>query len=288
MKNRKRDIIYLFICTLPVSAIIIYWLISEQDYDMLPWALLPQGFMVICILIMLLQERILKSIADKIKNRPEAELRELVLENFESNSFREITANSMSADLKNLYCRKFAPKNLLLGTVSLVYAYLMAAYIVTGIGNGIMPAFFNIVAGIAALYFGLSGIILVCEAASQFAGFPADRFEKKYREELPMIERSYMGGRMIIALNSVLNIGLDYIVSVSTSECEAVSISDIIGAQAIRVHKVRRDRAGFITKQKFEYVICIYARQRNKPIKHIVNELQAEYIRDELIRRGIK
>lgn len=288
MKNRKRDIIYLFICTLPVSAIIIYWLISEQDYDMLPWALLPQGFMVICILIMLLQERILKLIADKIKNRPEAELRELVLENFESNSFREITANSMSADLKNLYCRKFAPKNLLLGTVCICCAVLFAAYIVTGIGNGVMPFFYNIVAGIAVLFFGLAGFVIVCEAALQFAGIHVSSFEKKHREELAMIERSYMGGRMIVAADSAINIGIDYIISVRSSECECIRISDVIGAESLRVRKVKRDRAGFMTKLQYEYVISIYVKKHRKPVKYIVTELQSEYIRDELTRRGIK
>ena len=288
MKNRKRDIIYLFICTLPVSGMMIYWLIWEQEYSLLPWALLPQGFIILWIAIMLLQERFLRNNARRIETRPVADLRQEALESFENKSFREITADSMSADLKALYRHRFAPKNLLLGTVCICCAVLFAAYIVTGIGNGVMPFFYNIVAGIAVLFFGLAGFVIVCEAALQFAGIHVSSFEKKHREELAMIKRSYMGGRMIVAADSAINIGIDYIISVRSSECECIRISDVIGAESLRVRKVKRDRAGFMTKLQYEYVISIYVKKHRKPVKYIVTELQSEYIRDELIRRGIK
>lgn len=281
--KHKKDIIYLFICTLPVSAILIYLFVLEGSYRLLPFALIPQLFTGVCIWIMLLQEKLITHRTQRAAERPGAELRQEALENYEKKAFREIKADSVSADLRAVYRRKYAPRSLLYGVCCLALSGGITAVIMSFIEYAR-----SITAIAAAVIFGLAALVFFIEAAEQFAGIPVKAFEKKNREELPMIERSYMGGRMILNPLSGLNIGIDYIVSIESSVCECFRIPDITAADVLFVTDTKRDRAGFITKQEFSYVVRLFVRGRKKPVKHIVNAVQSEYIRDELMRHGMK
>ncbi|MBR6070480.1 MAG: hypothetical protein IKP78_07830 [Ruminococcus sp.] len=287
MKHRKKDIIILFILTIPISAMMIYWSVSEQDYDLLPLAVIPPLCVIPIIGLMLLKEKMIMAVSRKIETRTESDRRQEVLENFENSSFREITAETMSADLKSIYRRKFAPRCFVLGTLCLPIAGFMALYILLDFGVDIMPSFFNIIAGILACFLVFCGIGFVSESVLQYAGFHVKSFEKKFRAEFAMIERSYLGGRMMLSPNSGLNIGIDFIVYLDWYGCECIKISDVSRAEMMCVHTTKRSKAGFITEKKFEYLVLIYVSERKKPIKYVANELQSEYIRDEFARRGV-
>ncbi|MDO4864747.1 MAG: hypothetical protein Q4A05_11310 [Ruminococcus sp.] len=287
MNKRKRDIIFLFIITLPVSIMTVYWSVSEQDYDLLPLAVIPPLCVIPVIGLMLLKEKLVLAFAQKIDSRTDSDRRQEALEKFETDSFREIAAETMSADLKSVYRRKFAPRCFLLGALCMAFAAFIALYLVLDLGVDIMPSFFDIIAGVFACLFGIFGISFILESLLQFAGFHVKSFERKYHAELAMIERSYLGGRMMLSPNSGLNIGIDFILYLYWYGCECIRISDVSHAETLRMRTTKRGKAGFVTEQKYEYIVVIYVKGREKPIKYVANELQSEYIRDELARRGI-
>jgi len=265
----------------------IYWSVSEQDYDLLPLAVIPPLCVIPIIGLMLLKEKLIMAAARKIESRSESDRRQEVLEKFENDSFREIAAETMSADLKRIYRRKFAPRCFLLGALCMAFAAFIALYLILDLGVDIMPSFFNIIAGILACFLVFCGIGFVSESVLQYAGFHVKSFEKKFRAEFAMIERSYLGGRMMLSPNSGLNIGIDFIVYLDWYGCECIKISDVSRAEMMCVHTTKRSKAGFITEKKFEYLVLIYVSERKKPVKYVANELQSEYIRDEFARRGL-
>lgn len=285
--KHKKDIIFLFIITIPISAMMIYWLVSEQDYDMLPFVLIPQLCVIPVIVLMILKEKLIMAVSRKIQSRPESDRRQEALENFETDSFRNITAETMSADLKSIYRRKFAPRCLLLGTICMLVAAFMVAYILLDQDNSILTRIFYIVVAIYSCLFGFCGISLIIESVLQVTGVHVKSFENKNRDELDMIERSYMSGRMMVAPNSGLNIGIDFIIYLDWYKCECIRISDVSSVNALCIRTTGHGKSGFIKEQKYEYNIIVDVIGRKKPIKYIANELQSEYIRDEFARRGI-
>lgn len=287
MNKRKRDIIFLFIITLPVSIMMVYWSVTEQDYDLLPLAVIPPLCVIPVIGLMLLNEKLVIAVARKIESRTDSDRRQEALEKFETDSFREIAAETMSADLKSIYRRKFAPRCFLLGALCMASAAFIALYLILDLGVDIMPSFFDIIAGVFACLFGLFGILFILESVLQLVGFHVNSFEKKNRMDFAMVERSYMGGRMMLSPNSGLSIGIDFIVYIDWYGCECIRISDVSHAETLRMRATKRSKAGFVTKQKYEYIVEIYVKERNKPIKYVANELQSEYIRDEFARRGL-
>lgn len=100
MKDRKKDIIFLFIATTPVSAWMIYWFIWEEDYNLLPWALLPQGVMALCIGIMILQEKHVLKRESKLLHSDFPKQWDYALEKYESSPHGNVRSESMTRHLK--------------------------------------------------------------------------------------------------------------------------------------------------------------------------------------------
>ncbi|MCR5110531.1 MAG: hypothetical protein K6B38_06435 [Ruminococcus sp.] len=96
MNNRKRDILYMFIATVPLSAVLAAILIICEQGAKLYTALLPQLGMCGIIGIMLMQEKYIEKQNEIYRNRLDAEMRQQVIENYESDGYRNINASQKS------------------------------------------------------------------------------------------------------------------------------------------------------------------------------------------------
>lgn len=287
MKNRKRDIIYLFICTIPVSAILVYIFIVMEIYRALPCALIPQAFMAFCILIMRAQEKHIDKQNKKLKNVPEAEMRQQALENFERCSFRSISADNMADDLKGILRRRHAPLVLALAAVFLaVTFFIIWLFITSSVSSvyhnfGILP--FGLV--IMSAFITLACIII---GADLLIGYPVTSFIEKEKDRLSMIERSYMGGRMICGWLSGINVGIDYCVYYDLNTVKCFRTDDIWHIKVNRQITKKRDRSGFDVRDKKDISAELSVRGCKDTFKVGMTELQLEYICDEFMRRGVK
>ena len=287
MKNRKRDIIFLYICTIPVSALLIFMLVIMEEIHALPFALIPQLFITVCILIMSLQEKHIDKQNEKLKNIPEQEMRQQVLENYEHKGYRRISAETMTEDLKGIFRRRHAPLVLFIGAVSLAVTafiiYLFVSMSVSSVLHDFGPL--PVVTLIMTAFIALACIII---GTDLLIGFPVTSFAEKEKERLSMIDRSYMGGSMICGWFSGINIGIDYCVYYDLNSVKCFRTEDIWHIKVNRRIKKKRDRSGFDVRDKKDISVELCVRGVRDTFRVSVNGLQLEYICDEFMRRGVK
>lgn len=284
MKNRKKDIIYMFIASLAFSALMAAVFIVCEQKSKLYLALIPQLVLALLIGIMYLQEKALNNEAEKLRNRPESEMRQQVLENYETNGCRNIGSSSMSDDLKSIFRRNLCPPCLGFGILCIILTAIVVFTIHLAVEGGLKPGFSGI--GFAVL-FGISGISGILTAISQFLGLPVTSFMKREKMHIDMIESSYMNGNMICGKLGGINIGTDYCVCYTMGSVIAFRTQDI---SCVNVHKridVRRGRSGFGEKAEKDISVVIRLEKTGKTYKIELSELQLEYVCDEFMRHGV-
>ena len=113
----------MFICTLPVSALLVFIFIVTEGYNGLPFALIPQVFLAVCLWIMRMQEKYVLKRERKLMDsaRPKQWQSALEKYEYENSSYRNIRTGSMSKDLKKIYRTRLFPVCLFVGLIVLVY-----------------------------------------------------------------------------------------------------------------------------------------------------------------------
>lgn len=282
MNNRKRDILYMFIATVPLSAVLAAILIICEQGAKLYMALLPQLGMCGIIGIMLMQEKYIENQNEIYRNRLDAEMRQQVLENYESDGYRNINADNMSDDLKMIFRRSIAPFFFIYGIgASLLLMFLI--YLVSSLSarKDIMTVF--TIGGTAIVAFGCFALGIY-----QFTGGTVSYFLNKEKTNLDMIERSYMGGSMICGWLSGINIGIDHCVIYDSTSVSTVKNEDILHVNINKRITKKRDRSGFVVKDKKDISAQLVMRNKDNTYNINVTELQLEFLCDEFMRRGIK
>lgn len=289
MKNRKRDIIFLFICTLPVSALLIFIFVASEKYSGLPFALIPQAFMALCIGIMLLQERHVLKRERELRDSAHPKKWKSALEKYEyeNSSYRNIRSGSMQKDLKKIYRIRLCPVCFLVGLVSLVYPVLKYIWLKTGEHNKYLgtPSFAEKMISVICVIF---GAICILTAVYEFLGFPVFLLIKKHNADMEAIERSYMEGKMICGKLCGLNVGFEYCVYYDLFSVICFPVRDITYARTERKIKKERSRSGFYHKVKQDITLKISVNGEEYPYIISVDEDQLENICGELTRRGIR
>jgi len=288
MKKRKRDIIFLFICTLPVSAFMIYWFIYEMEYRLLPWALLPQAFLAVCIGIMLLQEKhVLKREGQLLApQRSKQWHSELEKYEHENHSYRNIRSDSMSKDLKLIYLTRIFPIVLfwgMLSAISLAFFY----YYGKSSKNNEYTSKLSVFEKAIIIMIALFGIACILTAVYEFIGLPIYIFQRKHRNDTEAIERSYMEGKMICGKLCGINVGFEYCIYYDLFSVDCFSVRSITYVEVIKKVKKEKDRAGFYHKVRQDISIKINVSGEKYPYTVSVNEVQLDFICSELKRRGV-
>lgn len=192
--------------------------------------------------------------------------------------FREIQADSMSEDLRIIYRTKFAPRciiceiTLLISVGVILFAYLCN-------DNGISLNDSIILIQIIGLTVAFSFITVLLVLA-----LPAKLFERKHSEVLPMIERSYMNGKMLLHASFALNIGDDYLVFVKPTKCIYIKLSNIMHAGAVRDWEWRNFKD---KPNRRAYNIALFLRDRQKTVLLKLDRYETDYLCDELDRLGV-
>jgi hypothetical protein len=288
MKKHKKDILFLFICSLPVTGMMIYWLIWEKEYRSLPWAFLPQAVMALCIGIMILQEKhVLKResrlIAPKRSKQWHSELERYEHEN---SGYRNIRCDAMSKDLKLIYRTRIFPVVSLLGVLSAAFLAFFYYYEKSSKTSEYIssPSFFE---KTILILIALFGIACISTAIYEFLGLPVLLFIRKHRENADAIERSYMEGKMICGKLGGINVGFEYCIYYDLFSVDCFSVRNTEYAEVIIKVKKKQDRAGFYHKVKRDISIKLTVRGEKYPYNIDVNEAQLEHICGELMRRGV-
>lgn len=263
----------------------IYWLIWEQEYRSLPWALLPQAVMALCIGIMILQEkhvlkREIRLVAPQKSKHWQSELERYEHEN---SGYRNIRCDSMSKDLKLIYRTRIFPVVFFFGMLSaaflaFIYYYEKSSEYVRSLSFGEKIFVFLIA---------LFGIACILTAIHEFLGLPVLLFIRKHRENADAVERSYMEGKMICGKLGGINVGFEYCVHYDLFSVDCFSVRKIEYAEVIIKVKKKQDRAGFYHKVKKDISIKLNVRDEKYPYNIDVKESQLEYICGELMRRGV-
>ena len=289
MKNRKRDIIFLFICTLPVSALLIFIFVTLEEYGGLPFALVPQAFMALCIAIMFLQEKHVLKRERKLRASEHPRQWKSALEKYEyeNSSYRNIRSGSMSKDLKRIYRTRLFPICLLVGLVSLVYPVLSCIWLKTSEGSEYLsaPSFAEKATSVICLIF---GALCILTALYEFLGLPVYFFRRKNRADIEAIERSYMEGKMVCGKLCGLNVGFEYCVYYDLFSVCCFSVRDIAYAETVRKIKKEQSRSGFYHKVKQDITLELRVKGEKFPYNISVNDEQLENICGELTRRGVR
>lgn len=172
MKKRKRDIIFLFIAATPVSAWMIYWFIWEEDYNLLPWALLPQVLIALCIGIMALQEKFVLKRERKLLNSDASKEWDYALEKYEyiNIGFRNIRSETMAKDLKKIYRTKLFIICFAVGLLAFAYPVFIYIWQETSKDNEYLKA--SSKENIFSVLLAIFGTICILTAIYQFSGLP--------------------------------------------------------------------------------------------------------------------
>jgi hypothetical protein len=287
MKNRKRDIIFLFIATTPVSAWMIYWFIWEEEYNLLPCALLPQGVMALCIGIMILQEKHVLKRESELLHSDFPKKWDYALEKYENSDHSNIRSESMTKHLKKIYRIRLFPLCFFYGLLSI--AALLAFYISWKSSKDnkyIAPP--SLKAKICVIFFAIFGTGCILTAIYQFCGLPVYLFLKKHRTDAEAIERSYMEGKMIYGKLSGINVGFEYCVCYDLFSVSCFNVRNIEYAETFRKIKKEKSTSGFYHKVKQDISVKINIKGEKNPYSISLNEQQLEYLCDELKRRGVQ
>ncbi|MCR5599589.1 MAG: hypothetical protein K6G33_02450 [Ruminococcus sp.] len=283
MKKRKKKIGLLILLFSSISALLFFIAVLMERYNELWFTFTPLLMIPFFLLINIAEEKLAdkksESKALKRASEPESVIRQQILENYEKNAFREITGENMKSDLKTISRWKFAPRWLFMSFSVLIFIPL-ALWIYKDDHDFISEILLIFTSGIAIFCFVMAII--------HFSGFYVKLFIKRADEKLPMIERSYMGGNMICTKECDFNIGIDYCVYINMSETGYFSISDIYNAVLTRKRTKKYDRYSSYGSEKNELYMCISLKNQKHTYDIHGNELQLEYICDELVRRGVK
>lgn len=286
MKKRKRDIIFLFIATTPVSAWMIYWFIWEEDYNLLPWALLPQAVMALCIGIMILQEKHVLKRERELLHSDFPKKWDYALEKYENSYHSNIRSESMTKHLKKIYRTKLFPLCFFYGLLSI--AVLLAFYNSwkSSKDNKYIDAP-SLKEKICVIFFAIFGTICTLTAIYQFLGLPVYLFLRKHRSDAEAIERSYMEGKMIFGKISGINVGFEYCVYYDFFSVSCFNVRNIEYAEILVKIKKEQSTSGFYHKVKQYISVKIHIKDEKNTYAISLNKQQLEYLCDELMRRGV-
>ena len=267
----------------------IYWLIWEEDYELLPWALLPQAFLTLCLGIMISQEKhVLKResrlIAPQKTKHWQSELERYEHEN---SGYRNIRCDSMSKDLKLIYRTRILPVVFFFGMLSAAFLAFFYYYEKSSKNSEYIRSL-SVFEKIFVILIALFGIACILTAIHEFLGLPVLLFIRKHRENADAIERSYMEGKMICGKLDGINVGFEYCVYYDLFSVDCFSVRNIEYAEVIIKVKKKQDRAGFYHKVKKDISIKLTVRGEKYPYNIDVKESQLEYICGELTRRGVQ
>ena len=282
MKDKKSDIIYMFIASLAFSALMAAAFIIFEQKSKLYLALIPQLVLTLLIGIMYLQEKAVNKKSEMFRNKPESEIRQQLLENYGDKILHSIEAETMADDLKSIYRRKICPVCFGIGIVVLPVTFFLiylffGADSSPGLGATITIGFF--------VLFGVGGILL---GIYHLFGLSVNKFIKKEHERADIVERSYMMGNMVCGNCSGVNIGIEYCVHYDLCSVECFRIDDIESVKANKLITIKRDRSGFDTKGEKDISVEIRLKNRDRHYKVDLTELQLEYVCDEFTRHGVK
>lgn len=279
----------MFICTLPVSALLVFIFIVTEGYSGLPFALIPQVFLTVCLWVMRMQEKYVLKRERKLRDstRPKQWQSALEKYEYENSSYRDIRTGSMSKDLKKIYRTRLFPVCLFVGLIVLVYPVISYIWKKTSEDNEYLssPSFIETM---TAILFVILGALCILTAVYEFLGLPVYLFRKKHCADMEAIERSYMEGKMVCGKLSGLNVGFEYCVYYDLFSVCCFSARDIIYAKTVRKLKKEKSRTGFYTKVQQDITIELRVNGEEFPYHISVNEEQLENICGELTRRGVR
>lgn len=84
-----------------------------------------------------------------------------------------------------------------------------------------------------------------------------------------------------------LNVGFEYCVYYDLFSVDCFNVRNVEYAKTIRKIKKEKSTSGFYHKVKVDLSLKIYVKGEKYPYTISLNELQLEYLCDELIRRGV-
>ena len=281
MKDKKRDIIYMFIASLAFSAVMAAAFIIFEQKSKLYLAIIPQLVLAMLIGVMYMQEKAVNKAAEKLRNKPESEIRQQLLENG-NDILHSIETETMADDLKRIFRRKICPLCFGIGFVLLP---LMFFLIYDFAGTSFKPGPGGIFAIGLCGFLGFGSLLL---GIYHIFGLSVNSFIKKEHERIDDLERSYMMGNMVCGNYSGVNIGIDYCVHYDVGGVYCFRIEDIESVKASKQITMKRDRSGFSVKEKKEIFAEIRLKNKDKPYKVDLTELQLEYVCDEFTRHGVK
>lgn len=283
MKKRKRKIIFPLFVSLGLSAYFLFFIILTERYNEIWFAAIPLAIFPLCVLINVIQEKYADKKAEKRAAKkasvPESSIRQKVLENYGGKVFREITAETMAEDLKEICRKKYAPKWLILTAAALLFL-LLSIWIFKEEGD------FSAVCLMTFLIFLTCGCFAMF--VYTFSGLAIKAFIKQAGKDLSRIERSYMGGKTICARRHTLNIGIDYCVCTDSFGIDFFRNSDIQKTVLTEKRTKEYDNSGFYAGEKNELYVSFIIKDEKRPYDIHGTQLQLEYICDELMRCGIK
>lgn len=265
----------------------IYWLIWEEDYDLLPWSLLPQAVMALCIGIMILQEKHVLKREKKLMHSDFPKHWDYALEKYESTDQKSIRSESMIKHMKKIYRTKMLPIFFFYGLLCLA---IIIAFFISWKNNKDNKYFEapSLKEKICIIFFVLAAIFCIFSAIYEFLGIPVYLCLREHRDDAEAIERSYMEGKMIYGKLSGINVGFEYCVYYDLFSVSCFNIRNIEYAKTFRKIKKEQCTSGFYHKVKQNLSIKINIKGDKKSYTVSLNERQLEFLCDELMRRGVK
>ncbi|MBE6862924.1 MAG: hypothetical protein E7497_08555 [Ruminococcus sp.] len=283
MKNRKRGTIFLLSLSLSISALLLLIILITDRYDEIWFAVIPFSLFPICMLINVLQEIFAEKKADRKATEKasisQSAVRQLLLENYEENIFSEINTTTMADNLKSICRKKYATKWLIMSLLPLLFLPLAI------FGFRIEKSILSV---IILVFLIISAFCCMAMSIYNFSGLNINVFIKKAGENLNMIERSYMGGKIVQTKAQTFNIGIDYCVYTDLFDIDFFKNSDVTEAVLTESRTKKYDRFGFYAGEKNEMYVSISIKGNKSTFKIQGSQLQLEYICDELLRCGIK
>lgn len=265
----------------------IYWFIYEEDYNLLPLSLIPQAFMAVCIVIMMLQEKLVLKREKKLLLSDNTKEWDYALEKYESNSYRNIRADSMKKDLKKIYRIRLSAVCFLFGLFAFAYPVFNYVRQKTSRDNEYLNTA-SATENIFAFFLTIFGTLCILTSVYQFLGLPVYLFLRKNHENTEAIDRSYMEGKMICGKLNGLNVGFEYCIYYDLFGVDCINVRNIEYAEAIKKIKKEKSTSGFYHKVKQDISLKLTVKDRKFPYSIDLNELQLDNICDELMRRGVK
>lgn len=238
-------------------------------------AVMVAVFAVIVVIISYFFEKRSEKIELKLKDSIESgeyfgseEWQEKYRKYCEKHDFSTVKASSMEADLKRYFTR---PMGYIMAAFSLLFFIPAIIW-----KSGDISA--NIFLSIGGLIFLVWGTVIIFRT-------PVRRFIRSCGDELPMIERSYLNGKMLVfrrngiyTENNGINIGGNYIVIFHRKNILAIDRNSVTKAEkSVQRNKYYGD--GLYTGSEMRYYLTVHydtAKGDNCWVKIQLNEFQLE------------